>query len=237
MSTTTGSGNDDDRVVRVSAVEVLEREILERQHTEWNCQPQLWPDLPQSIFHDDEEKQQQQKRVFSVRELFPPPPGEDRASLAGNKLSKEQLETIRKRGQFDVDSRQWPGEVYRWQLNSLLQSGVDNLFEKLQSRVGKRLGDGIVKIKKYFRGDRDSEWYGIIPGVREMYQGFIELVMLPFGKRNVVLRYSPWEIQQRLNLLRVAEFLRICGLADFDEARREFSFEGKRFNFDADFLC
>lgn len=77
------------------------------------------------------------KKTINIRDLFIEPNFHELEAVATDskgeqkKLNHAQLESIRRTGEFQVDSVQFSGQKHTWRLSQILQKGSDKSTETL----------------------------------------------------------------------------------------------------------
>ncbi len=77
------------------------------------------------------------------------------------RLNREQLESIKKTGQFDVDSLHFPGKKHTWVLTKLLQDGYENSNKIFYQTLSTALHLLIVTSKRRFNHRVFSIWQSL----------------------------------------------------------------------------
>lgn len=76
---------------------------------------------------------------LNMRDLFIAPSFDELDAVAVDikgeprRLNGKQLEAVRERGEFEVESINFPGQVHKWQLSQLLQKGTERSHDSLLS--------------------------------------------------------------------------------------------------------
>ena len=77
------------------------------------------------------------KKTINIRDLFVEPNFHELEAVATDskgepkKLNHAQLESIRRTGEFQVDSVQFSGQKHTWRLSQILQKGSDRSTDTL----------------------------------------------------------------------------------------------------------
>ena len=85
------------------------------------------------------------KKTINIRDLFIEPDFHELEAVATDskgepkKLSHAQLESIRRNGEFQVDSVQFSGQKHTWKLSEALQKGSDRSTETMHSDLSHAL--------------------------------------------------------------------------------------------------
>ena len=78
------------------------------------------------------------RKTLKISDLFIQPDFNELKTIsmdshgAAKKLTWNQLDTIRQRGEFEVDSVQFSGQKHRWRLSQFLVKGKERATETLQ---------------------------------------------------------------------------------------------------------
>jgi len=160
------------------------KDVMESELYEWDTFPLA---LPQSAFSNL--TPEQKKALFN---LFQVPSNDELDALAkdehGNfkKLSKEQLQQVRKSGKFDVPSVAFAGKNHVWQLSGLLLKGTENINSTLLDNFATAASHFVIQIPD--RLWRDSP-INILNGIISIGMTFYDLCNLVIGLPQTIPKY------------------------------------------------
>ncbi|XP_044734371.1 uncharacterized protein LOC123296783 isoform X2 [Chrysoperla carnea] len=119
----------------------------------------------------------------NLRDLFVAPSFDELDAVAVDskgeprRLSGKQLESCRERGEFEVDSINFPGQVHRWQLSQLLQKGTERSRETLLKDLALALRFIIVTARNRIC----SHFFSVIHAIRALGSGLFILLDVLIG--------------------------------------------------------
>lgn len=152
-------------------------------------------------FNFDEPKSQLTSDIIiNKSEVTKPPSFNELKSIAvdenGNfkKLNEEQLQQLRKKRQFSVPSLNLEGQEHLWQVNTLLQSGTDNIKESYLNGLASSCNQLIICIPdRVYRGKR----FTLMQGLKSIKESFLNLPSILIGNREKI-RPTKQEIKVKL---------------------------------------
>lgn len=120
---------------------------------------------------------------LNMRDLFLAPSFDELDAVAVDskgeprRLSNKQLESIRERGEFEVESLNFAGQVHKWQLSQLLQKGTERTQESLLNDLALALRFLIVTA----RGRLFSHFFSLYEALRALLTGLLRLLDIIIG--------------------------------------------------------
>lgn len=120
---------------------------------------------------------------LNMRDLFLAPSFDELDAVAVDskgeprRLSNKQLESIRERGEFEVESLNFAGQVHKWQLSQLLQKGTERTQESLLNDLALALRFIIVTA----RGRLFSHFFSLYEALRTLLTGLLRLLDIIIG--------------------------------------------------------
>lgn len=172
----------------ISDVVLHIKQVAETLLYHWRTFPIL---LPKSLTNLGEDK-----GLINYRDLFVAPTFDELEQVAtdpfGNlkKLTDAQLASIWEKGEFEVPSVNFPGQVHRWRLTQLLQRGSLNAHESLLNDVALALRLLIITAKNRFI----SPTFSLSESVKSWGKGLWKILDLLFGMPST----SSGDIEQKI---------------------------------------
>ncbi|XP_068087135.1 uncharacterized protein [Anabrus simplex] len=120
---------------------------------------------------------------INMRDLFVAPTFDELDAVAVDakgepcRLNSKQLESIRERGEFEVDSINFPGQVHKWRLSQLLQKGTERSRDSLLDDLALALRFIIVT----GRGRLISHFFSVYESLRALITGLVKLIDIVIG--------------------------------------------------------
>lgn len=93
------------------------------------------------------------------------------------KLSASQLETVRRWGEFEVESLNFPGQVHKWQLSQFLQKGTERSRESLLNDLALALRFMLVTARSRFI----SHFFSVSQSLQSLLTGLLRLLDIVIG--------------------------------------------------------
>ncbi|KAK3915173.1 Glycerol-3-phosphate acyltransferase 1, mitochondrial [Frankliniella fusca] len=93
------------------------------------------------------------------------------------KLSSSQLETVRRWGEFEVESLNFPGQVHKWQLSQFLQKGTERSRESLLNDLALALRFLLVTARARFT----SHFFSVSESLQSFLTGLLRLLDIVIG--------------------------------------------------------
>ncbi|KAL1494204.1 hypothetical protein ABEB36_009836 [Hypothenemus hampei] len=149
------------------------------------------------------------KTKYHLRDLFIAPSFDELDAVAVDakgeprKLSGKQLEYIRDRGEFEVESLNFPGQLHRWRLSQLLQKGTENTRNSL-------LNDLALALRFIFvtaRGRLFSHFFSVKQAARALVAGFLRILDIFVGIPSVQAHNLDAKIREERSKYLVAELV------------------------------
>ncbi|CAH2106720.1 unnamed protein product [Euphydryas editha] len=120
------------------------------------------------------------------------------------KLNIKQLESIREKGEFEVPSRQFPGQTHVWRVAGWLQRGSVRAREELYCHVARAIA--LVVVVSRDRLLRD-EPLSLIAGAKAFLEGLHRLMDIIFGMPSLEARDLDKKIREERSRYLVAELI------------------------------
>nr|CAD7198050.1 unnamed protein product [Timema douglasi] len=120
---------------------------------------------------------------INLRDLFLAPSFDELDAVAVDgkgeprRLNGKHLECIRERGEFEVESLNFPGQVHKWLLSQLLQKGTERSRDSLLNDLALALRFIIVTAK----GRLVSHFFSLYQAVRSLVTGLLKLLDIIIG--------------------------------------------------------
>ncbi|CAG0891043.1 unnamed protein product [Darwinula stevensoni] len=194
--------------------------------------------VPEPISRSQSEGPRSSQSI-NPNELFVEPSFEelDRIALDSQgqlkKLTPSQIECIRQEGEFEVESVNFPGQVHRWRLCSLLQKGKGKTEESLQEGLALSLCLIIISAKNRFVSDN----FSVRAGIRSLKEGLCQLLDALIGLPSLGSKGIMERLQEERAKYLVVELLcqssdecdldGLCHFIKDQVVRREKELEGK----------
>ncbi|KAK9888177.1 hypothetical protein WA026_000446 [Henosepilachna vigintioctopunctata] len=144
-----------------------------------------------------------------LRDLFIAPSFDELDAVAVDskgetrKLTGKQLEYIREKGEFHVESINFPGQQHRWKLSELLQKGTEKSRESL-------LNDLALALRFLFitaRGRIFSHYFSLAQSTKSLVAGFLKILDLLVGLPSLQTHNLDTKIKEERNKYLVAELV------------------------------
>uniref|UniRef100_T1H7N8 Uncharacterized protein n=1 Tax=Rhodnius prolixus TaxID=13249 RepID=T1H7N8_RHOPR len=148
-------------------------------------------------------------RPASLRDLFVTPSFDELDAVAidtsgePRRLTAKQLEALRERGEFEVPSLNFPGQVHRWRLSALLQRGALNTHDTLLSDLALALRFIIVTAKARLV----SHFFSVTKAASSLITGFIKLLDIILGVPSVQAHNLEGKLREERSRYLVAELV------------------------------
>jgi len=123
------------------------------------------------------------KKTINIRDLFVEPNFHELEAVATDskgepkKLNHAQLESIRRTGEFQVDSVQFSGQKHTWRLSQILQKGADRSTETLYNDMSYALKLLVVTAKDCLVG----KCFSVRESVNGWSEGGMNIIDIFFG--------------------------------------------------------
>ncbi|XP_063235543.1 uncharacterized protein LOC134538292 isoform X2 [Bacillus rossius redtenbacheri] len=141
-------------------------------------------------------------RPLYVRDLFVAPSFDELDAVAVDgkgeprRLHCKQLECVRERGEFEVDSLNFPGQVHRWRLSQLLQKGVERSRDALLDDLARALRFLVVtakgRVASHFLSLRHAAG-ALLAGVLKLMDIVIGIPSLQAHNLEAKIREERWQ--------------------------------------------
>ncbi|XP_046960086.1 uncharacterized protein LOC124530126 [Vanessa cardui] len=126
------------------------------------------------------------------------------AGIEPHPLSPKQLHSIREKGEFEVPSRQFPGQTHVWRVAGWLQRGSARAREELYCHVARAIA--LVVVVSRDRLLRD-EPLSLIAGAKAFMEGLHRLMDIIFGMPSLEARDLEKKIREERSRYLVAELI------------------------------
>ncbi|XP_014469880.1 PREDICTED: uncharacterized protein LOC106741940 isoform X2 [Dinoponera quadriceps] len=156
------------------------KEVAQQFLYHWRTFPIVLP-LPLSSCTEGEDTLARKK--YHLRDLFVAPSFDELDAVAMDskgeprRLTNKQLESIRERGEFEVDSINFAGQTHRWRLSSLLQRGRDRRRDTLLSDLALATRFLVVTAKARLV----SHCFSISQSLKALLTGLLRLLDIIIG--------------------------------------------------------
>ncbi|CAH0564403.1 unnamed protein product [Brassicogethes aeneus] len=123
------------------------------------------------------------KTKYHLRDLFIAPSFDELDAVAVDgkgeprKLTGKQLEYIRERGEFDVDSLNFPGQQHRWRLSQILQKGTEKSRDSLLNDLALALRFIFVTAKSRIF----SHFFSVSQAAKALLHGLLRIIDIIVG--------------------------------------------------------
>ncbi|KAH1016914.1 hypothetical protein HUJ04_008066 [Dendroctonus ponderosae] len=156
------------------------------------------------------------KNKYHLRDLFIAPSFDELDAVAVDakgeprKLSGKQLEYIRERGEFEVDSLNFPGQQHRWKLSQLLQKGTENSSNSLLNDLALALRFIFVTAK----GRLFSQFFSVKEAAKALLAGLLRILDIFVGIPSLQAHNLDAKIREERSKYLVAEL--VCRVENED---------------------
>lgn len=122
-------------------------------------------------------------KQLNLRDLFVAPSFDELDAVAvdnkgePHRLNHKQLESIRERGEFEVESLNFPGQVHKWQLSQFLQKGIERSRESLLNDLALALRFLLVTARARFT----SHFFSVSESLQSFLSGLLRLLDIVIG--------------------------------------------------------
>ena len=117
------------------------------------------------------------------------------------KLTKDQLESIRKNGYFDVESAAHPGKYHRWELTKCLQNGYANT----NSTFFSNMADALKMLIVTPRNRLSNSSFSVLEGLKSWRQSLVDLVDIFIGLPSLSVVSYDAKLSDELRSFLIAE--------------------------------
>ncbi|XP_074027506.1 uncharacterized protein isoform X2 [Leptinotarsa decemlineata] len=149
------------------------------------------------------------KTKYHLRDLFLAPSFDELDAVAVDgkgeprKLTGKQLEYIRERGIFEVESLNFPGQQHRWKLSQLLQKGTINSHDSLLNDLALALRFIVVTAK----GRLVSHFFSVSQAAEAFISGLLRILDVLIGIPSLQAHNLDAKIREERNKYLVAELV------------------------------
>ncbi|XP_044759110.1 uncharacterized protein LOC123316901 [Coccinella septempunctata] len=144
-----------------------------------------------------------------LRDLFIAPSFDELDAVAvdtkgeNRKLTGKQLEYIREKGQFYVESINFPGQKHCWKLSELLQKGTERSRESLLNDLALAMKFLVV----IARGRIFDSYFSIVQSAKSLIAGLLRILDLLIGLPSLQTHNLDTKIKEERNKYLVAELV------------------------------
>lgn len=149
------------------------------------------------------------KCKYHLRDLFVTPSFDELDAVAVDskgetrKLTGKQLEYIRERGDFEVESLNFPGQQHRWKLSQLLQKGTERSKESLLNDMALALRFLFVTAKNRMF----SHFFSVSEALRSLLEGLLRILDVLIGIPSLQAHNLDAKIREERSKYLVAELV------------------------------
>ncbi|XP_011298454.1 uncharacterized protein [Fopius arisanus] len=182
------------------------KEVAQQFLYHWKTFPIILPP-PLSACSDGEETLARKK--YHLRDLFVAPSFDELDAVAVDtngeprRLTNKQLESIRERGEFEIDSINFTGQTHRWRLSGLLQRGRDRRRETLLNDLALATRFLVVTA----RARLISHCFSISQSFKALLTGFLRLLDMIIGVPSLQAQNLEGKIREERCRYLVAELV------------------------------
>lgn len=140
--------------------------------------------------------------IIDLNDLVRPPNFNECSSLARQAdgslkhLNDEQLENLRKTGEFSVLSEAFPSQKHTWKVTKLLQKGTSKTLDSFYDDLSVGCHQMIICIpNRIYNGD----FITLKSSVTNMFEGLVDIPILLFGWNTKHKKNSSYMIKEKLN--------------------------------------
>ncbi|KAG1671497.1 hypothetical protein GQR58_016444 [Nymphon striatum] len=126
------------------------------------------------------------------------------------KLNKKQLWSIRDKGEFEVDSVNFPGQVHQWKLSRLLQKGTTSTKDSLLKDLALAVRFIIITAKNRFH----SEFLSLSQSLTKFAEGLLRLLDIIIGVPSQKANDLQAKLREERSKFLVAELVALPNLED-----------------------
>uniref|UniRef100_A0A182QS17 Uncharacterized protein n=1 Tax=Anopheles farauti TaxID=69004 RepID=A0A182QS17_9DIPT len=162
-----------------------------------------------NIHHTVATSGNRKSRPINLRDLFIAPPFDELDAVAADGtgeprlLTNAQLRSLRERGEFEVPSLNFPGQVHRWRLSQFLQKGSDRTRDSLLSDLALSARFIVITAK----GRLTGHFFSVAHAFRALLQGLIKLVDMVVGVPSLLAHNLDNKIKEERCRFLVAELV------------------------------
>ncbi|XP_042900994.1 uncharacterized protein [Parasteatoda tepidariorum] len=188
----------------VEVVQIVKR-VAEKILYHWEEFPIVLPP-PLTVITTESDGNRKAKPLI-VRDLFVAPTFEEPNIVSFDAkgdpqpLNRRQLLSIRESGTFEVESRNFPGQLHKWKLSQLLQKGRQNVQDTLLQDVALAAHLIVVTAKNRLL----SQFFSVSESVRAFIRGLAVLLDIVIGIPSLSAKNLDIRIQEERSKYLVAE--------------------------------
>ncbi|KAK6642922.1 hypothetical protein RUM43_004424 [Polyplax serrata] len=150
-----------------------------------------------------------QHKHTNVRDLFITPSFDELDAVAMDskgeqrRLNSKHFESIQERGEFEVDSLNFPGQVHKWRLSELMQKGSERSRDSLLNDLSLALRFIIVTAA----GRIFSHYFSVLQAVKALITGLLRLLDIFIGIPSLLAHNVEAKIREERSRYLVAELV------------------------------
>ncbi|XP_055375175.1 uncharacterized protein LOC129607934 isoform X2 [Condylostylus longicornis] len=148
-------------------------------------------------------------KQINLRDLFIAPPFDELDAVAADssgeprRLTNTQLKSLRDRGEFDVPSLNFHGQVHKWRLSQFLQKGTFRAHDSFLSDLA--LAARFIVITA--RARIFSHFFSVAHAVKALLSGIIKLIDMIIGVPSLLAHNLDYKIREERCRYLVAELV------------------------------
>ncbi|XP_058821698.1 uncharacterized protein LOC131683602 isoform X2 [Topomyia yanbarensis] len=148
-------------------------------------------------------------RPINLRDLFIAPPFDELDAVAADGtgeprlLNNSQLRSLRERGEFEVPSLNFPGQMHRWRLSQFLQKGSDRTRDSLLGDLAMSARFLVITAK----GRLFGHFFSVSHAARALLQGLTKLIDMVIGVPSLLAQNLDNKIREERCRYLVAELV------------------------------
>ncbi|XP_053697381.1 uncharacterized protein LOC128744410 [Sabethes cyaneus] len=148
-------------------------------------------------------------RPINLRDLFIAPPFDELDAVAADGtgeprlLNTAQLRSLRERGEFEVPSLNFPGQMHRWRLSQFLQKGSERTRDSLLGDLAMSARFLVITAKGRLLGS----FFSVAHATRALLQGLTKLIDMVVGVPSLLAQNLDNKIREERCRFLVAELV------------------------------
>ncbi|XP_063709490.1 uncharacterized protein LOC134837994 isoform X3 [Culicoides brevitarsis] len=148
-------------------------------------------------------------RPINLRDLFIAPPFDELDAVATDgtgeprRLTNSQLRAVREKGEFDVPSLNFPGQVHRWRLSQILQKGTERTHDSLLSDLALAARFLVVTACARLYGS----FFSVAQAAKALLKGFMKLLDITVGVPSLVAHNLEQKVKEERCRYLIAELV------------------------------
>ncbi|KAL5274491.1 hypothetical protein ACFFRR_000922 [Megaselia abdita] len=148
-------------------------------------------------------------KQINLKDLFTDPPFDELDAVASDtngeprRLTNSQLKSLRERGEFDVPSLNFPGQVHKWRLSQLLQKGTFRAHDSFLSDLALAARFIVVTAKARIL----SHFLSVAHSVNALILGILRLIDMVIGVPSLLAHNLDYKIKEERCRFLIAELV------------------------------